>query len=52
MKYLVTSPAGRTIEVEAQNNTQAKRKACKYWGIKPNDKWCGVSGLTAQKINK
>lgn len=51
MSYLVISPGGREIEIEAGNSTQAKRKACKLWGIKPSDKWCGVSSLIARRIN-
>lgn len=52
MKYIVTSPGGREVEIEAKNSTQAKRQACKYWGIKPSDKWCGLSALTARKLNE
>ena len=52
MKYLVISPGERTITVEAQNSTQAKRQACKYWNIKPSDPWCGLSALKAQKIKE
>lgn len=51
MKYIVTSPGGREVEIEARNSTQAKRMACKCLGIKPSDKWCGASSLTAKKIN-
>jgi hypothetical protein len=51
-KYIVTSPGGREVEVEAQNSTQAKRKACRYWGIKPSDKWCGITALTARRIKR
>lgn len=50
MKYIVTSPGGREFEVEAQNSTQAKRKACRYWNIKPSDPWCGMSAMKAIKI--
>lgn len=50
MQYLVTSPGERTITVEAQNSIQAKRKACRFWGIKPSDPWCGLSAMTAKKI--
>lgn len=52
MKRLVTSPAGREITIEAQNSTQAKRKACKHWGIKTGDKWCGITALTARRIKE
>jgi len=52
MQYLVTSPGERTITVEAQNSTQAKRQACRYWGINPSDKWCGISAMMARKIDE
>ena len=52
MKYIVTSPGERTITVEAQNSTQAKKEACKFWGIKPNDEWCGITALTARRIKR
>lgn len=50
MRYLVVSPGGRTLEIEAINGTQAKRQACRYWNIKPSDPWCGMSAMTAKKI--
>ena len=50
MKYLVISPGEREIVIEAKNSTQAKRMACKCLGIKPSDKWCGISGMKAIKI--
>jgi hypothetical protein len=49
MKYIVTSPGGREVEIEAQNSSQAKMKACRYWGIKPSDKWCGITALKARR---
>lgn len=49
MKYIVTSPGGREVEVEAQNSTQAKKEACKHWGISSNDKWCGITALKARR---
>lgn len=52
MQYLVTSPGERTITVEAQNSTQAKRQACRFWGIKPSDPWCGMPALKARKIKE
>ena len=52
MKYIVISPGGREVEIEAQNSTQAKRKACKFWGIKPSDEWCGITALTASRIKE
>lgn len=50
MKYIVTSPSERTIEVEAKNATEAKYEACKIWGICPGDKWCGVSVMKAKMV--
>ena len=52
MQYLVTSPGERVIAIEAKNSIQAKRKACRYWGIKPSDSWCGLSALKARKIKE
>ena len=49
-KYIVTSPGGREVEIEAQNSTQAKKEACKHWGISSNDKWCGITALTARRM--
>ena len=49
--YEVSSPdRQRKIVVKAANSTQAKRKACKYWGYKPGDSWVGISSLKARKI--
>lgn len=50
MKYLVTSPSGREITIDAKNSTQAKRIACKVWGILPGDTWCGISVLKAKLV--
>jgi hypothetical protein len=52
MKYLVISPGEREIVIEAKNSIQAKRKACRFWGIKPSDPWCGLSALKARKIKE
>lgn len=52
MKYLVVSPGEREITVEAPNSTKAKQLACKFWGIKPSDEWCGVSVLKVTKIKE
>jgi|GEM_PF-1448261 len=49
MKYIVTTPGERTAEVEAKNSTQAKRKACKFFGIRPGDPWCGIPAMTAKQ---
>lgn len=50
MLYEVTSPGGRVAHVEADNSTQAKRKACALWGYKPSDPWVGVANMRARKI--
>lgn len=50
MKYLITSPGERELTIEALSSTEAKRKACKIWGIKPGDTWCGISALSSRKI--
>lgn len=52
MKYKVTSPSEREIIIEANSSYEAKKLACKFWGIKPSDKWCGISVLKAYKISK
>lgn len=49
MAYLITSPGGREIIINAPNSTKAKKVACKFWGIKPSDPWCGLSALSAKK---
>jgi hypothetical protein len=38
--------------VEAKNATQAKRKACRLWGIIPSDEWHGISTMQARKLTK
>ena len=50
--YLVVSPGERELVVNAKNSTQAKRIACREWGIRPGDKWCGIPGLHARKIKE
>lgn len=52
MKYLIISPGEREITIEANNSTQAKRKACRIWGISPSDCWCGISALKALQIKQ
>lgn len=52
MLYEVTSPGGRKIIVEAKNSTQAKRLACRRWGIKANDSWSGVTSMQAKLIKE
>jgi len=38
--------------VEAKNATQAKRKACRLWGVSPNDEWHGISTMQARKLTE
>jgi len=38
--------------VEAKNATQAKRKACRLWGISPSDPWHGISTMHARKLTE
>ncbi len=49
-RYLVTSPGGRQLIVEAKDGQQAKRKACKTWGIRSTDYWTGVPSLKVRKM--
>ncbi|CEP67136.1 Uncharacterized [Moorella glycerini] len=51
-QYEVKAPSGRKLVVEARDSSQAKRLACKKWGIKPSDYWCGVTSLKARKVDK
>jgi hypothetical protein len=51
MKYKVTiAGSDRKIIVEADNSDKAKRKACKAFGIKVSDRWCGLKGMHASKV--
>ena len=53
MLYKVISPMlEQEIIVEAQNSTQAKRKACRLWGVSPSDEWHGISTMQARKLTK
>lgn len=38
--------------IDANNSAQAKRKACKLWGISPSDPWHGISTMHARKLTK
>lgn len=48
--YLVNHWSRGSITVQAKNATQAKRAACKIFGINPSDFWCGLSCFTAHRI--
>jgi hypothetical protein len=51
VKYQVTiSGSYRKVIVEADNSDKAKRKACKCWQIKVSDRWCGLKGMHAERI--
>ena len=49
--YLVRNSSGRTLHVWAASSDQAKRIFCKEYGIRPGDYWCGMSTLTARKLD-
>lgn len=48
--YEVRDLAGRKLVIEAKDSNRAKRLACKKWGLKASDHWCGMSILKARKI--
>lgn len=48
--YAVSHWSHGTVIVAAKDSTQAKRKVCRFWGIKPNDYWCGMSCFTARRL--
>jgi hypothetical protein len=48
--YTVRHVGGRELIVPAKNGTEAKRKACKFWGYKPNDYWLGITACSANFI--
>lgn len=51
--YDVIAPSGRRIRIKgAKDARQAKRRACREWGSKPGDKWCGIQGLQAFKVRE
>lgn len=53
MLYRVYSPMiEQESIIEANNSTQAKRKFCKLWGIRPSDPWHGISTLTARRLTE
>lgn len=48
--YEVTHWSRGSLTVQANNATQAKRIACKIYGLNPSDYWCGVSNFAAKRI--
>jgi len=38
--------------VEARDSAQAKRKACKLWGVSPSDRWHGISTMQARRLTE
>lgn len=48
--YEVISPGGRKFICVAKDSRDAKRQACRFWGIRPSDRWCGITALKAKKI--
>ncbi|WP_140417665.1 hypothetical protein [Desulfosporosinus sp. FKA] len=49
-KYKVRHHGGRELIVSAKNGTEAKRKACRFWGYRPNDWWMGITACSAKLI--
>lgn len=52
MRYKVISAGGEEFTCIAKNATDAKRQACRFWGIKQNDTWCGVSAMRAERVEE
>ncbi len=53
MLYKVTSyMLEQEAVVEARDSAQAKRKACKLWGVSPSDRWHGISTMTARRLTE
>lgn len=50
--YIVTHWSHGTLTVQAKNSDQAKRKACKYYGLKASDLWCGMSCFSARRVDR
>ncbi|MGB9858868.1 MAG: hypothetical protein ACPLQP_02895 [Moorellaceae bacterium] len=50
--YEVRDLAGRKLVIEANSSTQAKSLACKKWGRKASDYWCGITSLRAKKLKE
>lgn len=50
-KYLVRR-AGREITVPANNSTEAKRKACQFWGIPANNRLIGILACSAKLVKE
>ena len=50
--YEVKSVGGRTLITQAKDSQQAKRDACKHWGIKPSDYWSGLTSLKARRLTE
>ena len=48
--YIVSHWSRGTLTVQAKNATEAKRIACKIYGLKPSDFWCGLSCFTARRL--
>jgi hypothetical protein len=47
--YVVTTPGGRTVKIDAPNSSVAKKLVCKMLEIRQNDPWCGVGAMRAAK---
>lgn len=51
-KYEITAISGRKTIIEAASSQQAKRMACKHWGLKPSCPWTGIRAMKARKIKE
>lgn len=50
--YIVTNGSRSPLTVQAKNATEAKRIACKFYGINPHDYWCGITWFTARRVKE
>lgn len=50
--YIVKSHSRGPLTVQANSSTQAKRIACKMYGLNPSDYWCGVSCFSARRVKE
>ena len=48
--YEVKSPGGFIRRIVAKDSAAAKREYCRRLGHKPSDPWCGVTVLTARRV--
>lgn len=48
--YIVSHWSRGSITVQAKDATQAKRIACRMFGVKLSDSWCGLSCFKARRL--